>query len=52
MLPLWLMSSFEALWGDFGNDSHSPLQEIDAERLTSQVWLKPGQHSFLAGGHV
>lgn len=45
MSPLWLMSPFEALWADFGNDSHSSLQGIDAARLTSQVWLKPGHQT-------
>lgn len=36
-------SSFEALWSDCGNDSHSPLQGKDTERLTSQAWLEPRQ---------
>lgn len=39
---VWLKPLFEALWGDFGNDSilPSPLQGMDAERLVSQAWLK------------
>lgn len=52
VLSLWLKPFFEALWGDFGNDSTlcSPLQGMDVEKLMSQAWLKDS--SFLTRGLV
>lgn len=42
VLSLRLKPFFEALWGDFGNDSTlcSLLQGMDVEKLVSQAWLK------------
>lgn len=45
VLPLWFTSSFEALWGEFDNDSHSPPHGTDGEGSTTQVWLKQGQRT-------
>lgn len=50
--PLWLISSFKALWGDFGNDSHSPLQGTDAEGLTAQVKTGQQKASLLGVLHI
>lgn len=45
VLPLWFTSSFEALRGEFDNDSHSPPHGTGGEGSTTQVWLKQGQRT-------